>query len=130
LFGWMSTARIARSSVISVRDGDFVSAARSLGASKGRILLRHIMPNAIAPVIVVTTISLGGIIAAEATYSFLGIGVKPPTISWGLQISDAQNYWGRARHILLFPAGALSLAVLSFILLGEAVRDALYPKLR
>ncbi|NHC45761.1 ABC transporter permease [Motilibacter aurantiacus] len=130
LFGWMSTARIARSAVISVRDADFVSAARSLGASRMRILLRHVVPNALAPVIVVTTISLGGVVAAEATYSFLGIGVKPPTISWGLQIADAQQYWGRARHILFFPAGALSLAVLSFILLGEAVRDALDPKLR
>jgi len=116
--------------VISVRDADFVSAARSLGASRFRILLRHVTPNSLAPVIVVTTISLGGVIAAEATYSFLGIGVKPPAISWGLQISDAQQYWGRARHILFFPAGALSLAVLSFILLGEAVRDALDPKLR
>src|SRR3954452_18550295 len=75
LFGWMSTARIARSSVISVRDADFVSAARSLGASRFRILLRHVTPNSLAPVIVVTTISLGGVIAAEATYSFLGIGV-------------------------------------------------------
>jgi oligopeptide transport system permease protein len=129
-FGWMSTARITRSSVISIKDSDYISAARALGASRMRILLRHIMPNALAPVIVVTTISLGGIVAAEATYSFLGIGIQPPAISWGLQISDAQQYWGRARHILLFPAGALSIAVLSFILLGEAVRDALDPKLR
>lgn len=130
LFGWMSVARIGRSAVISVKDSDFVSAARSLGASRMRVLLRHVMPNAIAPVIVVTTISLGSAIAAESTYSFLGIGVQPPTISWGIQIADARNFWGTARHILLFPAGALSLAVLSFILLGEAVRDALDPKLR
>ena len=130
VLGWPSLMRIMRSSSMQVRSADFVSAARSLGASGPRVITRHIIPNAVAPVIVVATISLGAYIGAEATLSFLGIGLQPPVISWGVMISDAQPYIRTSPHMLLFPAAALSLCVLSFIMLGDTVRDALDPKLR
>jgi len=130
LLGWTSAARIMRSTVISTRTADYVMAARALGAGDLRLLRRHILPNAMAPVIVVATINLGIIIAVEATLSYLGVGLQPPTISWGIEISDAQQRVLQAPHVLLFPAMMLSLTVLSFILLGDAVRDALDPKLR
>ncbi|MEV8095034.1 ABC transporter permease subunit, partial [Kitasatospora sp. NPDC085879] len=92
--------------------------------------LRHILPNAVAPIIVVATIALGTYIALEATLSFLGVGLKPPTVSWGIDISSASATFRNAPHMLLYPAGALSITVLAFIMLGDAVRDALDPKLR
>jgi len=107
-----------------------VQAARALGASNDRIIRHHVLPNSLTPVIVVAMISLGGFITAEATFSFLGIGVQPPTISWGVMIAEAQTVFVSAPWTLLFPAGALLLTVLSFILLGDAVRDALDPKLQ
>ncbi|MFC0599732.1 ABC transporter permease [Streptomyces palmae] len=127
---WPQIARIARSSVITVKQQDYVQAAKALGASTTRIMLRHVLPNAIAPVIVVSTIALGTYISIEATLSYLGVGLKPPTISWGQDISSAAQQYRNAPHMLLWPAGALSLTVLSFIMLGDAVRDALDPKLR
>jgi oligopeptide transport system permease protein len=130
LLGWTQIARIMRGSVISVKESDFVVAARALGASNRRILTRHILPNAVAPVIVVATISLGIFIVAEATLSFLGIGLPATTVSWGNDISDAQVSLRSAPHVLLYPAAALSLTVLSFIMMGDAVRDALDPRLR
>ena len=130
VLGWPQIARIARSSVISVCQQDYVVAARALGASSPRILLRHILPNAIAPVIVVATIALGTYISLEATLSFIGVGLRPPTVSWGIDISTASTFFRNAPHMLLYPACALSITVLSFIMLGDAVRDALDPKLR
>jgi oligopeptide transport system permease protein len=130
LLSWMNVMRLFRSSVISVKGTDYVSAARAMGASDGRIVLKHILPNALAPVLVYATIAVGGIIAAEATLSFLGIGLQQPAISWGLQINSAQNYIRTSPHLLFFPSIFLSLTVLSFILLGDALRDALDPKLR
>ncbi|MEW1865091.1 ABC transporter permease [Streptomyces sp. NBC_00669] len=130
LLGWPQIARIARGSVITARQNDYVQAARALGAGNSRMLVRHIAPNAVAPVIVVGTIALGTYIALEATLSYLGVGLKPPTVSWGIDISDASNEIRNAPHMLLWPAGALSLTVLAFIMLGDAVRDALDPKLR
>lgn len=130
LLGWPQIARIARGSVITARQNDYVQAARALGAGNSRMLLRHIAPNAVAPVIVVGTIALGTYIALEATLSYLGVGLKPPTVSWGIDISDASNQIRNAPHMLLWPAGALSVTVLAFIMLGDAVRDALDPKLR
>ena len=127
---WMTFMRLFRSSVISVKDTDYVSAARALGATDSRIILKHIVPNALAPVLVYGTIAVGGIIAAEATLSFLGIGLQLPAISWGLQINSAQNYIRSSPHLLFFPSIFLSVTVLSFILLGDALRDALDPKLR
>jgi len=130
LLGWPQMSRIMRGSVISVKESDFVTAARALGASDMRILLRHILPNAIAPVIVVATISLGLFIVLEATLSFLGIGLPSSSVSWGGDINDAQASLRSAPHVLLYPSLALSITVLSFMLLGDAVRDALDPKLR
>ncbi|MGW6604905.1 ABC transporter permease [Streptomyces sp. NPDC055036] len=130
LLGWPQISRIARGSVITVKQNDFVQAARALGASNPRMMLRHILPNAIAPVIVVATIALGTFIALEATLSYLGVGLKPPTVSWGIDISDASPYIRNSPHMLLWPAGALAITVLAFIMLGDAVRDALDPKLR
>lgn len=130
LLGWPQISRIARGSVITAKHHDYVQAARALGASNSRMLLRHITPNAVAPVIVVATIALGTYIALEATLSYLGVGLKPPTVSWGIDISAASPYIRNAPHMLLWPAGALAVTVLAFIMLGDAVRDALDPKLR
>jgi oligopeptide transport system permease protein len=130
LLGWPQIGRIARGAVITAKQNDYVQAARALGAGGPRILLRHIAPNAIAPVIVVATIALGTYVALEATLSFLGVGLRPPTVSWGIDISSASIQIRNAPHMLLWPAGALSLTVLAFIMLGEAVRDALDPRLR
>lgn len=130
LLGWPQISRIARGSVVTAKQNDYVQAARALGAGNRRLLLRHIAPNAVAPVIVVATIALGTFIALEATLSYLGAGLKPPTVSWGIDISTASPYIRSAPHMLLWPAGALSITVLAFILLGDAVRDALDPKLR
>ncbi|MFD4541169.1 ABC transporter permease [Streptomyces bauhiniae] len=130
LLGWPQISRIARGSVITARQNDYVQAARALGASPARLLLRHIAPNAVAPVIVVATIALGTYISLEATLSYLGVGLKPPSISWGIDISAASPYIRNAPHALLWPSGALAITVLAFIMLGDAVRDALDPKLR
>ncbi|MGW1162780.1 ABC transporter permease [Streptomyces sp. NPDC002513] len=130
LLGWPQISRIARGSVITARQNDYVQAARALGASPARILLRHIAPNAVAPVIVVATIALGTYIALEATLSYLGVGLRPPSVSWGIDISTASPYVRNAPHALLWPSGALAITVLAFIMLGDAVRDALDPKLR
>jgi len=130
LLGWPQISRIARGSVITAKQNDYVQAARALGASNSRMLLRHIAPNAVAPVIVVATIALGTYIALEATLSYLGVGLKPPSVSWGIDISAASPYIRNAPHALLWPSGALAITVLAFIMLGDAVRDALDPKLR
>ncbi|WP_406833199.1 ABC transporter permease [Pedococcus sp. KACC 23699] len=130
IFGWPSIARLMRSSVLQVKPNDYVQAARALGASPWRIIRSHIMPNALAPVIVVSTINLGVFITVEATLSFLGIGLTPPAVSWGVAISDALVALQTYPHILLFPSLFLSLAVLAFIMLGDAVRDAFDPKSR
>ncbi|WP_433892206.1 ABC transporter permease [Streptomyces sp. CA-111067] len=130
LLGWPQIARIARGAVITAKQQDYVQAAKALGASNSRIMLRHIMPNALAPIIVVATIALGTYISLEATLSYLGVGLKPPAVSWGIDISAASGQIRNAPHMLLFPAGALSITVLAFIMLGDAVRDALDPKLR
>ncbi|HQV81934.1 MAG TPA: ABC transporter permease [Ornithinibacter sp.] len=130
VLGWPSMARLMRSSVIQVKPNDYVQAARALGASPSRIVRSHILPNSVAPLIVVATISLGGYIAAEATLSFLGIGLQAPAVSWGIDISAALVGLRTTPHMLFFPSLFLSLAVLGFILLGDAVRDALDPKNR
>ena len=132
VFGWPSVARLMRSSVLQVKPNDYVNAARALGASSGRLIFNHILPNAVAPVIVVSTINLGVYIAIEATLAFLGIGLQAPAISWGIDISAASalGLVRAAPHMLLFPSLFLSLTVLAFIMLGDALRDALDPKMR
>ena len=129
-FGWPQIARITRGAVIEVRNADFVTAARSLGVSKFGALMRHVMPNSLAPIIVVATISLGTFIVAESTLSFLGIGLPPSVMSWGNDIQAAQASLRSNPMPLLYPAIALSITVLSFIMLGDALRDALDPKAR
>ena len=131
IFGWTSVARIMRGSVLQAKQADYVTAARSMGASTGRIIVNHIIPNAIAPVIVIATISLGMFIVAEATPSYLGIGLDTEkVVSWGGDISEAQRVLRTNPEIMVWPSLALSLCVLSFMLLGDAVRDALDPKAR
>ncbi|MDT0307726.1 ABC transporter permease [Streptomyces sp. DSM 44917] len=128
--GWTVVARVMRGSVISVKQADYVAAARSLGAGTWRLMLRHVLPNAIAPVIVVAMVALGGYITAEAVLSYLGLGLTEPAISWGGDINRAQDQIRVAEHVLLFPSILLSITILSFLMLGDAVRDALDPKLR
>lgn len=130
IFSWMISMRLVRATVVSVKNADYVQAARALGASTWRVLVRHILPNAVAPVLVYATITVGLIIAAEATLSFLGIGLQLPEISWGLQINSATNRLRDSAYLIFFPSLFLSLTVLSFILMGDALRDALDPKLR
>ncbi|MEU5576937.1 MULTISPECIES: ABC transporter permease [Streptomyces] len=128
--GWTQIARVSRGAVISVKEADYVTAARALGASTSRILLRHILPNAAAPVIVVATIALGGYIAAEATLSYLGLGIAEPTVSWGMDVSAAKDQLRTAPHTLLMPSILVSITVLAFLMFGDAVRNALDPKMR
>ncbi len=128
ILGWPTMLRLYRASVLAVKEMDYVEAARALGASDFRILFKHILPNAITPVIIYAAISVGVIIAAEAALSFLGVGLQLPAISWGLMISGAQTRILQAPHLLLFPGLLLSLAVFGFILMGDALRDALDPK--
>jgi len=130
IFAWPSTARVLRAEVLRVKNSDFVMAATALGVSRFRVLLRHVLPNSIAPVIVITTISLASAIVAEATLSFLGVGLPSNTMSWGNDISAAQTDLRTAPQTLILPSIALSVTVLSFIMLGEVVRDALDPKAR
>ncbi|HJG42609.1 ABC transporter permease [Corynebacterium phoceense] len=129
-FGWVSIARITRGAVMSVKNEEFVQAARSVGASKFRILFSHIMPNAAAPIISYATVALGTFIVAEATLSFLGIGLPPTVVSWGGDISQAQQSLRTDPGVLFYPATALGLTVLSFIMMGDVLRDALDPKAR
>ncbi|MGN9785852.1 ABC transporter permease [Nonomuraea sp. ZG12] len=130
VLAWPMTFRIMRAAVLTARGQDFVLAARALGAGQSRIMFKHLLPNAVAPVIVVATINLGVFIAAEAALSFLGVGVQSPDISWGLMIADARARFLEAPLPLVFPAVFLSVTVLAFIMMGDAVRDALDPKLR
>lgn len=128
--GWMTMLRLMRSATIERRDADFVDAARALGASTPRIIGRHILPNAIAPVIVYGTIFIGIAISVEAALSFLGVGLQLPAISWGLMINSSFTRILQSPHLLLFPGLFLSILVLAFIVLGDALRDALDPRLR
>ncbi|MEH0845754.1 ABC transporter permease [Micromonospora sp. CPCC 205711] len=130
VLGWTTAARVVRSSVITAKEQDYVAAARMLGAGNGRIMWRHILPNALAPAIVVLTIALGSFIAAEATLSFLGIGLKAPTISWGIDIDAGRVHLRESATPLIVPSVFLALTVLAFIMLGDAIRDAFDPKLR
>jgi oligopeptide transport system permease protein len=131
MFGWMGFARYIRASVLETKGLDYVTAARALGASDPRVMFRHVLPNAIGPVTALVPTSIAGIIGAEAVLAFLGIGVRPPAISWGIMISNgAEWFTGGYPHLLLFPLGCLLATVLSLVVLGDALRDALDPRLR
>lgn len=129
-FAWAGTARVVRAEVLRVRQADFVMASRALGQSRFSTLLRHVIPNAIAPLLVVSTLSLAAAITAEATLSFLGVGLGSDTMSWGNDISQAQSSLRVAPMALIYPSIALTITVLAFILLGELIRDALDPRAR
>jgi peptide/nickel transport system permease protein len=128
--GWVGYARLVRAQVLAVREREFVEAARSLGASDLRIVVRHILPNIIQPVLVQAAIGMAGAILAEATMSFLGLGVPPPTASWGAMLNDARSHLFDSPHLVLFPAAAVMLAVLSFNFVGDGLRDYLDPHSR
>lgn len=130
LGGWVGYARLVRGQVLAAREREFVEAARALGATDLRIIVRHILPNIIQPVIVQAAIGMAGAILAEATMSFLGLGVPPPTASWGTMLNDGRVYLFEAPHLVLFPAVAVMLAVLSFNFIGDALRDYLDPRSR
>lgn len=130
VLAWPQMARITRGAVLEVRNADFVMAARSLGVSSIGSLVRHVLPNALAPIIVLATMELGVFIVAEATLSFLGIGLPGSVMSWGNDISAGQQSIRTNPAVLFYPAAALSVTVLSFIMLGDALRDALDPKSR
>lgn len=130
IFIWPTTMRLMRSSVLSIKEMDYVQAARAMGAKDVRIMRKHILPNGLAPVIVYSTITVGITIATEATLTFLGVGLQLPAISWGLMISGAQFRILEYPHLLFFPAIFLIVMVFSFILLGDALRDALDPRSR
>jgi peptide/nickel transport system permease protein len=127
-FSWASVARIVRGQVLSLREREFVEAARSLGASDSRIMFVDILPNVLAPVIVYSSLLIPVVIVVEATLSFLGLGLPPPTADWGGMISDAQAYYTTAWWFLLFPGGALLITTLAFNLFGDGVRDAFDPR--
>ena len=130
VLGWPSIARVFRSSIFGVKENEYVDAARSMGASTRRILFRHIMPNAISPIIVVATMTVGGAILTEAALSFLGMGVQPPTPSWGGMLSEARSYLFSAPWLMLYPGIAIITTVLAFVLLGDGLRDALDVKMK
>jgi peptide/nickel transport system permease protein len=128
--GWVGYARLVRAQVLAAREREYVEAARALGAGDGRILTRHILPNIIQPVIVQAAIGMAGAVLAEATMSFLGLGVPPPAASWGSMLNDGRSHLFDAPHLVLFPAAAVMLAVLSFNFIGDALRDYLDPRSR
>jgi peptide/nickel transport system permease protein len=128
--GWAGYARLVRAQVMSVRDREYVDAARALGASGPRIFFRHILPNIVQPILVQAAIGMAGVILAEATLSFLGLGIPAPAPSWGSMLNDARLHLFDSPHLVLFPALAVAGAVLGFNFLGDALRDQLDPRTR
>jgi peptide/nickel transport system permease protein len=128
--GWVGYARLVRAQVMAVKEREYVEAARALGASDLRVLVRHILPNIVQPLIVQAAIGMAGAVLAEATLSFLGLGVPPPTSSWGVMLNDARSHLFDSPHLVVFPAIAVMLAVLSFNFIGDALGDFLDPRTR
>lgn len=129
LTGWMGVARLVRAEVLSIRERDYIMAARAIGASDLRIIFRHVLPNAMSPVLVSASLGVAGAILTESALSFLGIGVQPPTPSWGNILTSGKDYIEFAWWLSLFPGLAILVTVLSYNLLGEGIRDALDPRL-
>jgi peptide/nickel transport system permease protein/oligopeptide transport system permease protein len=127
---WMGVTRIARASFLSIKQLEYVEAARALGYGKSRIMFRHILPNAIQPLIVYGTITVGSVILAEAALSYLGVGPVDPTPAWGLMVAQGKGDLVNAPHLLFFPGAAICLTVLALVFVGDGLRDALDPKLR
>jgi oligopeptide transport system permease protein len=130
LTGWVGIARQTRGQVLAIREKEFVEGARALGAGFGRVLLRHILPNALTPIVVAVTFGIPQAIFTEAALSFIGVGINPPTPSWGQMVGEGQQYLRTYWHLCVFPSIAIGLTMLSFTFLGDGVRDALDPKLK
>ncbi|MHB8058631.1 MAG: oligopeptide ABC transporter permease [Desulfuromonadaceae bacterium] len=130
LTGWMGVARLVRAETLSIREMDYILAARCIGCSNSRIIFRHILPNAISPVLVAATLGIAGAILTESALSFLGIGVQPPTPSWGNILTSGKDYIEFAWWLSLFPGLAILVTVLAYNLLGEGIRDALDPRVK
>jgi peptide/nickel transport system permease protein len=130
IFSWATVARLLRSSILSIRESEYVEAARSLGASKWRIVTRHVLPNSMAPVLVFAMVSVATAIVAEASLSYLGVGVPPDVPDWGNMISSGQKFFGFKDYLWFFPSMAVVFTVLGFIFVGDGLRDALDPRLR
>lgn len=128
--GWVGYARLVRAQVLSVREREYVEASRALGANDLRIFLRHILPNIIQPLLVQAAIGMAGTILAEATLSFLGLGIPPPAPSWGSMLNDARFHLFDAPHMVIFPGFAIMLCVLAFNFVGDGLRDQLDPRTR
>jgi peptide/nickel transport system permease protein len=128
--GWVGYARLVRGQVLKVREMEYITAARALGAKSPRVIVLHVLPNVINPVIVMATLGLAGAILAEAALSFLGLGVQPPTPSWGAMLTAGRRYLGLANHLAIFPGIAIMLAVMGLNFLGDGLIDALDPKYR
>ncbi len=128
--GWVGYARLVRGQVLKVREMEFVTAAKALGARSPRVIILHVLPNVINPVIVMATLGLAGAILAEAALSFLGLGVQPPTPSWGAMLTAGRRYLGHANHLAIYPGLAIMLAVMGLNFLGDGLIDALDPKYR
>lgn len=130
LVSWVTVARLVRGQILALKETEFVEAARAIGVSDRRIVLRHLLPNGISPIIVAVTLGIPSAILAEATLAFIGVGVQPPRASWGSLIADGQKYVRGDPHLVLFPAIAIALALIGFTFLGDGLRDALDPKLK
>jgi peptide/nickel transport system permease protein len=130
LAGWVNYARLTRAQVMALKEREFVQAARSLGAGDMRVLCRHILPNALQPLLVQAAIGMAAAVLAEATLSFLGLGVQPPTATWGAMLNDARSHLFESPYLVLFPSAAVAGCVLAFNLIGDGLRDALDPKSR
>jgi len=128
--GWLGVARIVRSSFLSLKRLEYVEAAKALGFSRRRIMFRHIMPNALQPMLVYGTITVGAVILSEAALSFLSVGPQDPTPAWGLMVADGKGLLVPSPHVLFFPSAAIALTVMAFVFVGDGLRDALDPKLK
>jgi len=130
IVSWVGVARLVRGQMLSLKETEYVEAARAIGVSDRRIVTRHLLPNSIGPIIVAVTLGIPGAILAESLLAFIGIGANPPRASWGTLINQGQQWMSSEPHLLLFPAVAIALALLSFTFLGDGLRDALDPKLK
>lgn len=128
--GWIGTARLVRGEVFSVRERDWVTASRALGASNTTLMFRHILPNVIPIVIIVTAIDVGTLILIESALSFIGLGVQPPTATWGNMLAKAQQYFHLGPHLIIFPGLLITVTVLCLFIIGDGLRDALDPRLK
>jgi oligopeptide transport system permease protein len=130
LTGWVGIARQTRAQVLALKEREFVAGARALGAGFGRVLGRHILPNALTPIVVAVTFGIPEAIFTEAALSFIGVGINPPTPSWGQMVGEGQVYLRSAWHLCVFPSIAIAVTMLAFTFLGDGLRDALDPKLK